>query len=251
MSVGSEIHKWRKLRRISQLELSLELGVSSKHISFVETGRANPSRKLLEKIIAFLELPQEHAVALMAEAGFTHSTPNAAPLLEAASMEVVEKVLELYTPFPSVVLNYEYDIVACNRGFECLVAYLLDAPRCKPQSNMLELMLGEGRLIGYFENAELIRAVLIERVEKEALLYQSSRLAAYAKQYKVKSSTRAAVPDAAAMELVIRKEDIALHFYTMIARFGTPIDQGLKELRIETLFASDEVTRKYLETHPS
>src|ERR671926_498464 len=122
--VGPLLREWRERRRLSQLELALEAGVSARHVSFIETGRANPSPEMVLKLAGKLDVPLRESNQLLIAAGY--APRYGALAFEAPEMdpvrEAIDRLLSAHDPYPAVVVDRHWELIAANRGAGLLTA---------------------------------------------------------------------------------------------------------------------------------
>jgi transcriptional regulator with XRE-family HTH domain len=251
MGLTETLQQARKARRLSQLELSMRIGVSQRHVSFVESGRSRPSRELLLGWLTTLDLPLATQNAAMLEAGYAPSytaVPLEDPALGLAHQAIV-KLLEAHDPMPALVLDSHWNLVRANRGGFWLAATLL--PWAQGPMNLLDLMAHpEGFLKGvtnldevapsmlaHLREAAVAQPALLPRVEAVARLIEG-RLG------KVRPTGHKLPP---VMTTRFSTPHGELAFFSMFTTFGTPQDITLESLRVEHMFAADEKTRETLE----
>ncbi len=254
-ALPSTLQRVRKARRLSQLELSFRLRVSQRHVSFVETGRAKPSRELLAAWLHALDAPLVVRNEAMRQAGFAPAygaSPLSDPSLVPANA-ALEQLLHAHDPMPALVLDAEWNVVRMNRGGQWLAATLLPwAERSVGVGpvNMLDLLahpegfskaltnLGEvgPPMLAHLRHEALAHPVLAPKVEAfarllEARLGADQVQAGWSRPLAPVLTPRYATPYG------------ELAFFSMFTTFGTPQDITLASLRVEHLFAADEATR--------
>jgi transcriptional regulator with XRE-family HTH domain len=243
---------WRCARRLSQLALALAADVSSRHLSYVETGRSRPSREMLLRLADALEVPLRERNALLVAAGFApryYETSLAAP--EMAQMRsAVELILRQQQPFPAFVLDHYWNIVMANDAAPRCTRFLLGADAT--ETNMLRLCLHPNGLRKVMPNWEETAADLIRHLHHQiatspaderakALL---SEVLAYPGTPTHWRTRDVANPPTPLLTTFFRKGDVELRFFSTITTFGTPHDVTLEELRIECTFPVDESTAR-------
>jgi transcriptional regulator with XRE-family HTH domain len=248
LGVGALLRDWRQRRRRSQLDLALDAGVSARHVSFVETGRAQPSREMVLHLAEELEVPLRERNHLLLAAGYApvygersldHS--DMAPVREALDL-----VLRGHEPYPAVVVDRGWNVVAGNRANPILLEGCAPA-LLKPPLNVLRVSLHPDGMAPRIVNLGPWRAHLLERVDRQIALTGDAELA----------ELRAEVASYPAPEHAARSEaigDIAvplhvrsgagadLRFFSTMATFGTAVDITVAELSIESFFPADEAT---------
>jgi transcriptional regulator with XRE-family HTH domain len=232
--VGALLREWRQRRRLSQLELALRAGISTRHISFVETGRARPSRDMVLDLL----LLAGYAPA------FTHGELGA-PELEPVRVAILQ-LLRAHEPFPALVIDHHWGLVEANRGFDVLTEGVA-ASLLEPPVNVLRLCLHPDGLASRVVNLHLWRTHILERVTREALISGDPALAALRKElvaYPAGAPEPPLDPIAAtiAVPLRIRVRGLELAFIGTRTKFGMPSDVTVAELSIESLYPADERT---------
>lgn len=248
----------RKARRLSQLELSLRLDVSQRHLSFVESGRARPSRALLLAWLHELALPlaaRNHTLLL---AGYAPAYPNAGPddAAIAVAHQALTRLLAAHDPMPALMLDAHWNLHALNRGSRWLAGVL--APAVAGQLgagtvNLLDLLLHPDGLAQAITNLDEVGPLLLAQLRDEAaaLPALASRVSALGSllQARLGSSALHGLPPPRSPVLTTRYATAfgELAFFSMFTTFGTPQDITLASLRVEHLFAADAHTQAVVE----
>jgi transcriptional regulator with XRE-family HTH domain len=250
---------WRERRRVSQLELALRAGSSARHISFVETGRSRPSEELVLRLAEHLDVPVRERNALLLAAGYAPhypETPLDDPSMEALR-EGVERLIQCYEPYPALVVDATYDVVAANRG----IAMLLDGVPDRllaPPLNAMRLTLHPEGLAPRIRNLRAWRGHLLHQMERQLALHRSPSLRALHDEvaaYPVpdrdpepatEDGRTGAVPWFA-LPLRIEHDGRVLSFVSSLSTFNTPMDVTVAELAVETFLPADTATAKYLQ----
>jgi len=249
---GSLLRHWRQARRKSQLALALDADISARHLSFVESGRAKPSRDMVLKLANTLGVPFRERNTMLTAAGYAHAyreTGLAEPEL-AQARKAIELILAHQEPFPAVVMDRHWNLINANNSAKKFFAILLadSAPTSPP--NVLRLMLHPGGLRPWVANWETVAEALIQRVHREAiggLLDQTTiKLLDEIKSYPGVSEVLRA-PDLSApvtplLPIKFRKSKLTVDFFSAVTTLGTPLDVTLQEIRIECFFPADEQT---------
>lgn len=258
--VGPLLRGWRERRKVSQLELALRADSSARHISFVETGRSRPSEEFLLRIADHLDVPVRERNSLLLAAGYAprfRETPLDDPAM-GTLREGLEQLLAGYEPYPALVVDAAYDVVAANRG----IAMILDGiPEhlLAPPLNAMRLTLHPEGLAPRIRNLREWRGHLLHQMERQIALQRSDALRAV---YEEVAAYPVADPGVDAFEagtevpyfalpLRIEHDGHMLSFISSISTFNTPMDVTVAELAIETLLPADPATSKYLQAHMS
>lgn len=254
--IGTLIRDWRQRRGRSQLDLACDAEISTRHLSFVETGRARPSREMLLHLAELLEVPLRERNALLLAGGFAPTFRERAlddPAMSAAR-RAVDLVLAGHEPFPAIAVDRHWNLVAANRA----IAPLLDgvAPSLLgPPTNVLRLSLhpdGLGRRIhNYDEWRGHVLARLKRQVDASAdpvLADLHRELSSYAAR-PGETGQRADLPHGGVV-LPLRLESPlgVLSLFTTVTVFGTPVDITLSELALEAFFPADAATAEVLKS---
>ncbi|MEG3626664.1 helix-turn-helix domain-containing protein [Streptomyces poriticola] len=254
--VGPLLRAWRERRRVSQLELALRAGSSARHISFVETGRSRPSEEMVLRLAEHLDVPVRERNALLLAAGYAPrypETPLHDPALDAVR-EGMERLIRGYEPYPALVVDATYRVLAANRGIHLLMDGLPEH-LLQPPLNAMRLTLHPEGLAPRIRNLREWRGHLLAQMERQIGLHRSGELRALYEEvagYPVPEDAPGREPDDPvpyfALPLQIEHEGRTLSFISSISTFNTPMDVTVAELAIETLLPADPATVKYLQT---
>ena len=251
--VGVLLRAWRQRRRRSQLDLALDAAVSQRHLSFVESGRANPSRGTLLRLADTLGVPLRERNALLLAAGFAPAyaeRPLDDPALGAAR-EAIGRILAAHAPNPAMALDRHWRMVAANDAARRLVADVPDPALLTPPVNVLRLSLHPGGLAPRIANLPEWRAHILDRLRREVHASADPALAALLAELATLGGADA--PDHAAppgggivlpLELDTAEGRLSLISTTMV--FGTPTDVTLSELFVEAFYPADPATAERL-----
>jgi transcriptional regulator with XRE-family HTH domain len=244
--VGPLLREWRERRRLSQLELALEAGVSARHVSFIETGRSNPSADMVLKLAGKLEVPLRESNRLLLAAGY--APRYGALAFEAPEMdpvrEAIDRVLAGHEPYPALVVDRQWELVAANQGIGVLTAGA-DPALLEPPVNALRLALHPDGVARRVINLGEWRAHLLARLRRQVALTADDRLAELLEEleaYPGPEDEAPAVPGEVVVGLRIRHGDEELSLLSTVATFGTPLDVTVAELAIESFYPADEAT---------
>ena len=247
-SIGGLIKTWRQRRRMSQLDLGVEANVSSRHLSFVETGRARPSRELLIDLAEHLEVPLRERNALLLAAGYAPAYPET-PLDTAAMAPVrgaLDRLLAGHEPFPSIVVNRRWDLIAANKPALAIMGEGVSEELLKPPVNAMRLTLHPDGLAPRIVNLAEYGAQVIEHVHRQALFKADPELFALERELRTYPGIPRATqrdPNAGLfVPMVLRADGAELTFFNTLTTFGTALDITISELMIEALYPADEAT---------
>jgi len=256
---GHLLRNWRTTRRLSLLELALASRVSQRHLSFLESGRAQPSRPMVLQLAATLDLPLRECNVLLAAAGFApHYRESRLGSAQMAPIEAaLKRALTYHEPYPAVVVDRDYDIVLENRAFAALIALLGPRARwaasCCPRGrpNLLYLTFHADGARPYIRNLEEIGPALVQRAYRDYALTRGAASGAFLDTLRAAVDIPAAwqaaeVPNVPVLPLVLAKDGLELELFSLIATFGTPADVTTDELRIETFYPASPATEQVL-----
>jgi transcriptional regulator with XRE-family HTH domain len=254
--VGDLLREWRGRRRLSQLDLAYDAEISPKHLSFVETGRAQPSREMVLRLAEQLALPLRERNILLTAAGFAAVFPerNLDDESLAAARKVVDVILSGLEPNPSFAVDRHWNLIAANKAVGILLSEV-DPPLLEPPVNILRLCLHPKgftpQILNYAEWRSSIFDYLnrLISVSADAFLIEMMReLKSYPppKSARNNSSPKEFDNSRFAIPLRLNTKDGELSFVSTITVFGTPIDVTLAELAIETFFPADAKTAEIM-----
>ena len=245
--VGELLRQWRERRRISQLDLSIEADISSRHLSFVETGRSQPSRDMVLRLADTLDVPLRERNHLLLAAGYAPVYGEAA--LDAPQMAAVRQairlVLKAHEPFPAVVVDRGWNLVDANATIDLLTAGA--APQLlEPPVNVLRLALSPDGLAPRIVNLAEWRAHLLARLRREIAVSADERLIELLDELRQYPGDKRDVEPPGSGDVVvplrIRTDLGELRFLSTVATFGTPLDVTVAELSIESFFPANPET---------
>lgn len=254
---GQLLRSWRVSKGVSQLVLGLEADVSSRHISFLENGRARPSRNMVLQITNALQVPLRECNILLRAAGFSDEY-RARTLADPEMLQVsyaLELMLDANLPYPAIVVNSCYDVMLANRSQQALTGLLMQQiPNLHETNNLMDLLFHPNGIKPCVGNWEQIAPLLLQRLYRENTLRKDSATAELLNKIlnysTVPENWRKFAPDAdigpmTQLELVIGADH--LNFFSTISTFGTAIDITLQELKIESFFPADDFTREFFQ----
>ncbi|SPU95135.1 XRE family transcriptional regulator [Burkholderia cenocepacia] len=249
--IGPLLRTWRQRRRLSQMALALDAEVSARHLSFVESGRAQPSREMVLHLAERLDVPLRERNALLVAAGFAplfRERPFSDPQLDAAR-HAAEAVLRGHEPYPALAVDRHWTLLAANRMLGALVAQA-DPALLQPPVNVLRLSLHPDGLASQIVNWHEWRAHILHRLQRQIDASGDRTLHALRDEFAAYPAP-AGQPDDAhtrtdfaeiAVPLRLRTASGELTFFSTTTVFGTPVDVTLSELAIEAFFPANPET---------
>jgi transcriptional regulator with XRE-family HTH domain len=255
-AAGDMLREWRKRRHLSQLELSARTGVSSRHLSYIETGRSRPSRQMILYLTEHLDVPLRERNALLLAAEYAPVYSHRALEDDASDMRYVraatERLLASHGPYPAFVIDRQWEVIARNDSTAVLLEGV--APELlAPPVNALRLALHPSGLAPRIVNLAEWSACLLRRLDDQILAGADAgleKLAAEARSYPgigVPGQETANPADRVFVPLRIMNGRRELRFLNMVATFGTALDVTAAELVIEAFYPADPATSQALE----
>ncbi|WP_109507866.1 helix-turn-helix domain-containing protein [Nocardioides speluncae] len=245
-SAGTLLRDWRQRRNVSQLDLALRAGVSARHVSFIETGRSQPTSTMLLRLADNLDLPLREQNRLLLAGGYAPAHPEhrlADPPMAQVSAAITA-ILTAHLPFPALVIDQGWDLVDANDA----VYAMLDgvAPELvEPPINVIRLSLHQDGLAPRIANLTEWRNHLIHRLRKEHDVSADPRLAELIEEFGHETKPSEASPELV-VPLRLQAGAATLSFLSTTTVFGTPREVTLSELAIEAFYPADQETRDLL-----
>ena len=252
--VGHHIREWRQRRRMTQLALALDADISPRHLSFLETGKAQPSREMVLHLCERLAVPLRERNMLLIAAGYapvfarrTLDDPALKPAIAA-----VEQVLAGHEPYPALAIDRAWIMVRANRAAASLLSGLPES-LLNPPLNVLRLSLHPDGLAPRIANLPEWRAHLLDRLRHQIEITADPGLETLMRElrgYPTPTSRAPAAPDkfgGVVVPLQIITEAGKLSFLSTTTIFGTPLDVTVSELAIESFFPADDATARTLQ----
>ncbi|GHD37167.1 transcriptional regulator [Streptomyces mirabilis] len=256
--VGPLLRGWREQRRVSQLELALRADSSARHISFIETGRSRPSEEMVLRLAEHLDVPVRERNALLLAAGYAPHYPETP--LDDPSMDALrqgmERLIQGYEPYPALVVDATYTVLAANRGITMLLEGVSES-LLTPPLNAMRLTLHPEGLAPRIRNHREWRDHLLAQMERQIALARSEPLRALYEEvaaYPVPQEREGELDGGVepvpyfALPLQIEHGGRVRSFISSISTFNTPMDVTVAELAIETFLPADPATVKYLQS---
>ena len=252
---ASRLRWWRRHRGLSQLELAGRAGISQRHLSFLELGRASASRPMILRLAEALDVPLRQHNTLLLAAGFApawRQTEFGAPGL-AQITNAIDYMLAQQEPFPAVAVDRHWNLLKANGGAARLVEFLVGPLPPGTRVNLADALVSPDVLRPYLENwAEVVR-YFIRSVEADAAADGTEETAALLDRLLAYKGVRAALSKPpgeqdgdAVLPMHFRKGSTRLALFTAIATLGTPRDVTAQELRVESFFPTDDETAAVL-----
>jgi transcriptional regulator with XRE-family HTH domain len=253
--IGGALRDWRNRRRMSQLELALEAGISTRHLSFVETGRSQPGRDLMLSILRELDVPYREQNRLLLAAGHAPAFPES-PLDDprlAPVREALKLILKGHEPNPGVAFDRHWNLVMTNRPMELLTQYADIDPTLMEQPNILRAGLHPRGLAPHLTNLGRWKQHFLERLERQVAVSGDAELAKLLEEVAGYPVPEEAPSEATEHEhlgvLKVQAPDGGeLSFFGMFAVFDTPFEVTTSELALELMFPADAETAGALRT---
>lgn len=243
---GATLQRYRSARRISQLDLATACEVSSRHLSFLESGRAQPSREMVMRLGEGLLLPLTARNAMLQAAGFAPAFPASA--LESTAVEpfraILNEMMAKHAPNPAMLVDRHWTVLEANRSAQMLLAPLQAG---SAEMNVVRLLTSGDHVAQVIANLPEVLSELTSRLQLEAL--EAGDDPAFVDLLDALERACAKHPQAEArarrpiLPLVINTVDGQLQFLSAIAHFGTSEDANIRDLRLELLFPADDATR--------
>ncbi|HXW19634.1 MAG TPA: helix-turn-helix transcriptional regulator [Roseiarcus sp.] len=251
-SIGERLRHWRRLRRLSQLDLACEAEISTRHLSFIETGRATPSREMVLHLAESLQVPLRERNALLLTAGYAPAFQARRlddPALRPAR-EAIDALIAAHEPYPAVAVDRHWTLIAGNRAVQTLVEGV--APKLlEPPVNVLRLSLHPKGMAPRILNLAEWRDHLMFRLRRQHADCGDERLAALIEELSAYpcGPSRPRSADALstiAVPLRLKTPAGALTLLSATMTFGAPLDATLSEIAIETFLPADAETGEAL-----
>ena len=252
--VGDLLRSWRGRRAMSQADLAFEAGISIKHLSYVETGKAAGSRETLLQVAAALGLSLRDRNALLEAGGFARQYGErnlSAPEL-ADARRAIDLLLHRHEPFPAIVTDRRWDVIVANRGAMRLITHLLGPERMTRPLNHMRLFLAADELRPFVENWPGVAAALMVRARHEAMTapLDTALQATWRELLKLPDVTAPRLNESEApgplCEVRLRRGDFRAGLIGAVLTLGTPQDVTLQEMRVEMFMPADDASEAAL-----
>lgn len=251
--LGRILKAWRGMRGLSQIELSLDTGVSQRHLSFIESGRSAPTRQTLMIVADGLNMPFRERNQLLLAAGY--APIYAEESWDAASFAIVRHALEgmlaQHEPFPALVMDRYWNVVMANESAKQMLGSFVDLDRWPRPRNILQLIFDPEGLRPFVADWDTLSVAMLQRVRREAVggaIDDGTRdLLASLQAYPDVDANRIddATADLPVIPLTFVDANHRLSYFSMVTTVGSPRSQGPQELRVECMIPVDEATRAW------
>lgn len=258
LPVGDLLRDWRHRRRRSQMDLAHDVGVSPRHLSFVETGRSRPSPEMVLAVARHLEVPLREQNALLLAAGYAPRYGETSIDDEAMSRvrSSLQRMLDAHDPYPGVVIGRQWDVVLANRSALALTAGVPDH-LFAPTLNVFRLCLHPDGLAARTRNLAEWAGYLLNQIDRTVRLTGDRRLTEIAEEVRAYPTVAALPPQATdedpplLVPVVIDMDGTDVAMFTTLTTFGTPRDVTLDELAVELFFPADDAADAHLRSAAS
>ena len=250
--VGDLLREWRQRRRLSQLQFACDAEISTKHLSFLETGRSQPSRDMVLRLAQLLEVPLRERNALLVSAGFAPVFPQRTlddPAMTLAR-HAIDMVLKGHEPYPALAVDRHWNLVAANNAIGLMMEGV-DPALLVPPTNVLCASLHPKGLAPRIVNLSEWRAHVLLRLRQQVDVSADARLEAlYQELLSYSASGNDSPPPGPYASMVVPLQVATPHgvlsFFSTTTMFGTPVEVTLSELAIESFFPADTATAEIL-----
>ncbi len=255
---GTILKQWRDRRNLSQLDLALSSQVSQRHISFLESGRANPSQEMVLQLATVLEIPLRYQNLMLSSAGFApiHSETDLSAPEMASVYKAISFMLRQQEPFPAIVVDRYWNLLLTNQGAARLLSTFIDSDKLQSlfcidgKINLMRVVFDPQGLRPFIANWEEVAGHLLQRSHREAnssieseqsvLLFHE--LMSYPDASELWNTSSHSEQHTLLLTMHLKKNNLNWQFFSTIATLGTPYDITLQEIRIECFFPADAET---------
>ncbi len=249
--IGDLLRSWRAQRHLSQLDLAAEADISQKHLSFIESGRSQPSREMVLLLADHLQIPLRDRNSLLLAAGFAphfRARPLSDPALKRA-LAAVDLVLKAHEPLPALTIDRHWTLIAANAAVPPLLA-AVDPDLMRPPVNVMRLSLHPRGLAPLIVNINEWRAHLLDRLRRQVRMTRDPQIQSLLEELVGYGARAGRAPerggdidqDLVAVPLKLRTQAGVLSFLSTVTVFGTATDITLSELSLESFYPADDAT---------
>lgn len=252
MAVGDLFRHWRGVRRLSQLALALEAGTTPRHVSFIETGRSQPSRAMVLRLARVLDVPIRERNQILLAAGYAPLYPETGLEGEEAAQvrAALDRLLAAQEPYPAVVMDRYWNLLDSNAAAGTLFAWLLGDRAGEEGANVIRLFFDPDGVRPHVDNWEEVAEALVQRVHREAvggapdaqtlaLLDEALAYPGVPSAWRVPDFGRPLLP---VVPVRFRRDGVTLSYFSTVTTLGTPQDAMLQEIRVESFHPADACT---------
>jgi transcriptional regulator with XRE-family HTH domain len=252
MAIGELLRHWRDVRSVSQLALALEAETTSRHVSFIETGRSQPSRAMVLRLARALDVPIRERNQLLHAAGYAPIYPEAGLASDDAALvaAALDRMLAVHEPYPAVVLDRYWNVLDGNDAAHALFGWLLGERAEHGPHNLIRLFFDPDGLRPHVVNWAEAAEALIRRVHREAvggvpdgrtlaLLDEALAFPGVPPEWRAPDVGRSLLP---VVPVRFSRDGRTLSYFSAVTTLGTPQDAMLQEIRIESLCPADAET---------
>jgi len=254
-AVGPLLSEYRKKSRLSQLDLSLMADVSSRHISFIETGRTSPSRAMILRLADVLDLPHTDSNLLLHSGGYAAAYTELD--LAADDMQAVREALTLildnHNPYPALVMDGSWNLLMANSAQQMMSAQIMNTTGAPPTMNILEAVFRQDCYRPFIENWDEVASHTLRRLRKQVLAFgKPSDDALYKRLMEMSPPDYWQQPndspsDGPMLTIDFKIGGQSLKMFSTLSQFGTALDAGMEELLIESYFPADEQCKAFFQ----
>lgn len=242
MHAGPLLRDWRHRRRLSQLELASRANISTRHLSFVETGRTTPSRAMVLHLAEHLDIPPRDRNTLLVAAGYAPAYREE----PVATQAMLARVLTAHEPHPALAVDRRWTLIQANKAFDIFLDGVAENLR-EPPINMMRLGLHPDGFAPRLRNLPQVRAFLLPRLARQAASTGDPELhALHTELREYGEPTEPPEPTDIALPIQLTHRGVDLTFINTITTFGTAFDVALAEVAIETYLPADDHTAAFL-----
>jgi transcriptional regulator with XRE-family HTH domain len=260
---GTLLKQWRNQRGISQLDLAVASQVSQRHISFLESGRAKPSRDMVLKLAMVLDIPLRQQNLMLSAVGFApiHSQTDLSAPEMTPVRRAIDFMLQKQEPYPAFVIDRYWNLLLTNKAATHLLTTFIDPTDLQTQFyqdgkiNLMHVLFHPQGLRPFIADWENLAGHVLQRVQREAMTEDEqsttllNELMSYPGVGELRYSSNQLSQDALILTTHFKRDNREWKFFSTIATLGTPYDITLQELRIECLFPADEATEQACQQH--
>jgi transcriptional regulator with XRE-family HTH domain len=249
---GELLRHWRRVRRLSQLALAAEARTTQRHVSFIESGRSQPSREMLLRLARILDVPIRERNQLLLAAGYAPLYRDSGLAGEQAAQvrAALERMLAAHEPYPAVVMDRHWDVLTTNSAAGAFFGWLLGDREIEQPPNVVRLIFDPDGLRPHIANWDAAAEAVLQRVHREAVggvpdhetLALLERVLSYPGVPPDWRSPDFRSPPVPVVPVEFEKDGLRLSYFSAVTTLGTPQDALLQEIRLESMFPADEAT---------